>query len=120
MRRLTEFLFVAILWLTPLLIAALARLQLRQAMSHFGRLCIWFAYVTWAVGWIWLLHIETRRTNDPTAEGIVIIAGFWATPFIGALLMLFAELARVTSRQPKGFDVLPPKGVAHGENRDPR
>jgi hypothetical protein len=120
MHSLMEFVYVAIMWLTPLLIAALARLQLRQAMSYFGRLSIWFAYVVWSVGWIWLWDMETNRTRDFTAQEIVAIAGFWATPFIGALLMLFAELARLTTRRPRGFDVLPVKEAAHGEDRNPR
>ena len=119
MRAATELLFVAMVWLPPLLIAILACLYLRRAMSYLARLSIWAGYVACAVGWIWLWNMEARRTRELSAEEVVFVAGFWVTPVIGALLMLGTELARVTKRRPPGFDVVPVNGVDHGENRDP-
>lgn len=110
--------FYLIVWITPLFIAGLAQVRLREDLSPTRRFCLWFAYTVWGASWLILWSMITRRTREWSLVEWVFQVGLWLTPILGAAWMGWSERSRRRGHGRRGFEVISSKGTRYGEDRN--
>ncbi len=104
-RTLTLF---ALVWLTPLIIAALVASLFILQLNNRARFLWASVYVIWCSLWLWFWYKMNERTSRPFPQSwdeYLFVGGLWAGPLIGVVIIVSAHAASNREMSQRGFDV---------------